>query len=91
MSIQTYVTKLADNIVYRLDHLNRFTDHIFISKESLLKGEKNAIMYVKGTPDTYELCDIIHSHTYKYDWLIMLLLYCPEHEPYRELLLLKIE
>jgi len=99
MSIQTYINKLADIILYRLQNLDRFTDHIFVLKSSLIIGETPIICY-ENKPDTYELCDIIHSimensyyETYpKYnDRLTMMLLYCPEHESIRELQIINLE
>lgn len=89
MSIQTYVNKLADTILYRLQHLDRFTDYIFIpitSISSPTKGVKQTIYY-ENKPDTHELCDIIHNITQNHDdynWVSVLLLSCPEHEPTRE-------
>ena len=96
MSIQTYINKLADAILYRLQHLDRFTDHIFIpiaSISSYLKGVKRVIYY-ESKADTYELCDIIHSITQScsdYSWVYILLLSCPEHEPIRELQVINLK
>lgn len=96
MSIQTYINKLADITIYRLQHLDRYTDHIYISKESLpspTEGKK-PIIYYENKTNTYELCDIMHSITQnysEYSWLSMLLLYCPEHEPTRELRIIKLD
>ena len=90
MSVQTYINKLSDAILYRLNHLDRFTDHIFINIDSISShpnGDDRFVFY-EDKVDAYELCDILHSikqdHDY-YSWTTMLLLSCPEHEPTREL------
>lgn len=90
MSIQTYINKLADTILYRCARLNRFTDHIFIpiGSISLPSDDTKRVIYYENKADTYELCDIINSITEgggDYSWASVLLLLCPEHEPVRKL------
>lgn len=96
MSIQTYISKISDDILYRLQHLDRFTDHIFLPKTLISSFGENVdkIIYYENKVDTYELCDIINSikkNYNKYSWVYILLLSCPEHAPKRGLKTIDID
>ena len=95
MSVQTYINKVSDDILYRLNHLDRFTDHIFVKIDSIpshSEGGNKFIFYENEVDahdaDAYDICDILHSirkdHN-DYSRITMLLLSCPEHEPTRAL------
>lgn len=87
MSIQTYINKLADNILYRLQHLDRFSDYIYISETSINSNGINQEIFYEPAPGLYELSDILYSisDNFENNWMSLLLLYCPEHEPTRKL------
>jgi hypothetical protein len=92
MSIQTYINRLASVMIYRLQHLDRFTDHIYIALP--LNEETKPIIYYESREDTHELCDILFTlinSQHDYTWLTSLLLYCPEHEATRELQIINLD
>lgn len=92
MSVQTYINKTSSDMYYRLQNLDRFTDFIYIPKDVLsldTSEDDNKIIYHEKKDDTYELCDIINSiptNCNIYNWVLPLLLNCPEHKPTRTLL-----
>jgi len=96
MSIGTYIAFLANLADYRLKHLDKFTDQLFIKKDSLNKECFFEEDFSKTKQDdTYELCDLIYSLELcddpidkfpLYENLIEKLLFsCEEHEPTRTL------
>lgn len=94
MSIQTYINELSNTLYYRLQHLDRFTDNIYIPKTCLSPGLSKIypVIVYENRADTYELCDLINSMSdyRKYEYIVLLLLQCTEHEPTRKLLTLNI-
>jgi len=93
MSIQIYINELSNKLLYRYQHLDRFTDNIFIPKTSVFpfSFKNNPIIFYENKADTYELCDILNSTNKNYQDLILLLLQCSEHEPNIKLLDLKFQ
>lgn len=86
MSIQSHINNLCKIITYRRQHLNLYTDTVFVH-QSIFSGAKPITIF-EPQAEYYDLCDILHtldSQDINTIQLNDLLLLCKEHEPARTL------
>lgn len=90
MSIQSHINNLCKIITYRRQHLDLYTDTVFVH-QSIFSGAK-PITTFEQQAEYYDLCDILYtldSQDINTIQLNDLLLLCKEHDPIRSLKLIR--